>query len=271
MDLLGINFEQFAAQWAQANYVKDLNNPGSYEYDEDEATATSCGVTYGPLNQVPKTVNILVKNSTSWGRSDTLKPYGADYYLFRLDPKLTSITLKLDGDDAGKFRYYILGLKNNSVKSRVNVITPDYTYKKTLSPGQWDEIVLIAAGGSTGGTYTVKINNTCIAGQWLDNYGNEYYLDQVTSGVTGWVSSPYCTRWKVAGTYAGNDIEWTMSGSPDTQCCDWKATAEVDDTCSNISGTWVNLTCSGSGSISINKTQDMSIDPPTGPFPGLAQ
>jgi hypothetical protein len=270
-DLMGLTFDQFAAQWAQANYVKDLRNPGSYEYDEDETTQTSCGANYGPLSHVPKTASILVKNGTAWGRSDSLKPYGADYYLFRLDPKLTTITVKLDGDDAGTFRYYILGVKDNAVKSRVAVTTPDYTYKKTLTAGQWDGIVLVAIGGSAGGTYTVKINNTCVAGQWLDNYGNEFYLDQVTSGVTGWVSSPYCTSWDVSGTYSGDAIEWTMSDSPSTSCCDWKATATVNDTCTNISGGWVNLTCSGSGSISINKTKDMVVEPPQGPLPGLAQ
>jgi hypothetical protein len=271
-DQLGLAFDQYAGQWAQANYVKDAANPGNFEYDEDETTVTSCGITYGPLSHVPKVVNILVKNGTQWGRSDAVKPYGADYYDFRLDPALTKITIKLDGDDTGTFRYYIMGMKNNTVMSKTALTVPDYTYSKTLTAGQWDKIAVIAIGGETGGTYTVRINNPCIAGQWLDNYGNEYYLNQITTGVTGWVASPYCTSWKVAGTYSGVDVVWNMTGSPNTtSCCDWKATATVNDTCTNIYGTWTNLTCSGTGTIDIDKTADMSIEPTSGPLPGLRQ
>jgi hypothetical protein len=275
---LGLTFDQYAAQWAQANYVKDTENPGNYEYNEDEITQTSCGVVYGPLSHVPKTAVIPVKNTTAWGRNDTLKPYGADYYVFNLDAKLTSIKIKIDGDDGGAFRYYILGIKNNTVMSRTAVTTPDYTYNKTLTAGQWDRIVVIATGGSTGGIYTVKINNTCFAGQWLDNQGggNEYYLNQGLTNVSGWVTSPYCTSWNVNGTYNAKDITWTLSGSPNTtSCCNWTITGAANETCTQITGTWVNVTtppCNGeTGYITINKTADMSVEPSYGPLPGLAQ
>ena len=129
---LGLTFDRYAGQWAQANYVKDTTNPGSYEYDEDETTVTSCGVTYGPLSHVPR-ISPAIANNTSWGRNDWVAPYGADYYEFKLNPKLTHIKIKLDGEDTGTFSYYILGMKSNTVLSRILKTTPDYTYPHSIS------------------------------------------------------------------------------------------------------------------------------------------
>jgi hypothetical protein len=270
---MGLTFDEYAGQWAQANYVKDASNPGNFEYVEDEITATSCGITYGPLSHVPRmTTNIA--QDTQWGKNSWVKPYGTDYYELNLAPALTKIKIELDGEDAGTFRYYILGIKNNTVMSRAAITTPDYIYNKSLTAGQWDKIAVIVIGTSTGGTYTITVNNACFGGQWLDSYGNEYYLNQGPAIVTGWITSPYCTSWNVNGTHGATDIQWTMSGSPNTtSCCDWKISGTVDDACAVINGSWVNLSapCNGeTGSITINKTADMSIEPQSGPMPGLA-
>ena len=157
---LGLTFDQFVGQWAQANYVKDTSNPGIFDYGEDEKKVTSCGRTYGPLNHVHTEAWTPVKNTTRFIKGGTVSPYGANYYDFSLDPSLTEITIKLHGDATKKLRYYILGMKNNTVMLKTAITTPDYTYTKTLTAGQWDKIALIAFGGYTGGNYQVIVQGS---------------------------------------------------------------------------------------------------------------
>ena len=282
---LGLLFDEYAGEWAAANYLKDKADSGNFDYSDNEISETSCGVVYGPLSHVPKVANIPVTNDTIWGRNESVKPYGADYFIFKLDPALTRIQIKLEGDDAGKLRYYILGIKNNALVSSTLVTTADHTADLPLTAGEWDTIALIVAGGSTGGAYTVTINNPCIAGKWLyKTFDNEFYLNQAASSdpavsrVTGWVSSPECGTWNVAGTFEGSRISWTMKDSPNETCCNWMITGKVNDACDFISGTWDNLNCKGRGDISLSKTanisgapSDMSGTPSAGPLPGLPQ
>jgi len=63
---LSLNFDKYAAKWSRANYIKDLANAitGSYDYDENAITKTSCGVAYGPLSKVPVTAGTINANSS---------------------------------------------------------------------------------------------------------------------------------------------------------------------------------------------------------------
>lgn len=169
---LGLTFDQYTAHWALANYIKDTANPGNYEYDEDETTVTSCGVVYGPLSHVPKTAIVNANSSTKWGGSASVKPYGADYYEFNIDPKMTTIKIKIDGQDNGNFTYYFIALKNNSIVTKTMVNIPDYTYSRKMTAGQYSKIALIVLGESIGGDYTVSVNSP-VSDKWTVAVGQD--------------------------------------------------------------------------------------------------
>jgi hypothetical protein len=156
---LGLNFDQFAQAWVKTNYIKDLDNAdfGNYAYDETEVTKTSCGITYGPLNQVPRTTNTIIDNTTSFTLEGSVGPYGAVYYDFPLGVDLTELQMQGTGTAPGNFSYHFIGIKNNHRVYLVNRTSDSFTYNKTLAPGQWDKLALVVAGRSRGGDYTITV------------------------------------------------------------------------------------------------------------------
>ena len=154
---LNKTFDQFAQTWIKANYLKDLDNAGDYGYDENKVSQTTCGVTHGPLILVPRTTQAIADNSTSFSLDRTVLPYGANYFDFPLGADLTQLRVRVTGEESGNFSYHFIGVKNNSWQSIINRSVDDYTYSKTLASWQWDRLVLVVAGRSKGGDYTIKV------------------------------------------------------------------------------------------------------------------
>jgi len=181
------SFDQFVGEWALTNYVKDTANPGMNDYDEDEISKTSCGVTYGPLVSVPALPNnlIITKNTQPWVKTTFVRPYNADYYQFGIDPGVTGIDLKLDGKDTGSFRYYVLGMKNNSVITQSTAGQTDYVWEQTFPAGRYDKIAVVVVGMDIGGSYKINVEPT---------------------------SSPTCNgiRATIVGTDGNDDIQGTF-------------------------------------------------------------
>lgn len=264
---LGMTFDQFVQAWIKTNYIKDLGNAssGNYEYDEDEVTKTSCGVTYGPLSEVPRTTNTITDNATSFTLNGSVSPYGADYYDFPLGADLTQLQVKVTGAAPGNFSYHFIGIKNNRRSSIINKTSASYTYTKTLTAGQWDKLALVVAGRSKGGAYTITVGSPCITGTWIDNFGKTWVLAQNGASITGTrdATPAGCGLTNVTGTYNEPDIsldtDVVVSG-----CCfvNWAGT--VTD-CNTITGTWTQTGgatgCSSSGSFSMTKQPEAAPDP----------
>lgn len=255
---LGLTFDKYSWLWARANYIKDLGNASLYDYYEDETTTTSCGITYGPLSHVPRTTT-TISNTTKWGKTGSVKPYGADYYTFNINSNVTKIEIKIDGEDAGNFAYYFVPIKDNSYVAVTGTTNTDYTYSRTITAGQWDKVAVVIVGGSTGGTYTISVN-ACIAGKWVDGYGYVWTLGQTGATLSGKVDTTTCGVWNVTGSYNDPNISLTATNPPPIEdgCCTSFTYTGTVSACSSASGTWTNA-CGGSGTWSMTKN-DASIE-----------
>jgi hypothetical protein len=260
---LGKNFDQFAQAWVKTNYIKDLDNAatGNYDYDEDEVTQTSCGVTYGPLNAVPRVTNAIADNATYFNLDGSVSAYGADYYDFPLGAGLTQLQVKVEGAAPGNFSYHFIGVKSNRWRSIINKTSATSTYTKTLTAGQWDKLALVVAGRSRGGDYTITVGTPCITGTWLDSYGIFWTLqhDTTTNAITGKVQAR-CGNggYDVTGSYVEPNITLISVRSDLTaNCCSLRFEGTVSD-CATASGTWTQFgtdQCAGTGSLSMTKQE----------------
>lgn len=280
---LGKTFDAFVQAWVKANYIKDLANAsaGNYDYDEDEVTKTSCGIVYGPLSEVPRTTNTITDNATSFTLNGSVSAYGADYYDFPLGGDLTQLQVKVEGPAPGNFSYHFIAIKNNRWKSIINKTSAAFTYKRTLTSGQWDALGLVVAGRSKGGAYTITVGAPCISGTWTDGFGFVWTLNYnaSTNAITGTVdtstSSCSVNTFNVTGTYVDPDITLNATVSPLPEgCCNFQYVGTVTD-CATASGSWTqsgSSECTGSGSWSMAKegtaaAANLEIEEPTGPNP----
>jgi hypothetical protein len=263
---LSKTFDQFAQAWVKTNYIKDLDNAatGNYDYAEDEVTQTSCGITYGPLNEVPRATNAIADNTTSFTLNGSVSAYGADYYDFPLGADLTQLQVKVEGAAPGNFSYHFIGVKSNRWRSIINK-TSTYTFTRTLTAGQWDKLALVVAGRSRGGNYTITVGAPCITGTWIDSYGKTWVLVQDGTSITGTrdATPVGCGLTNATGTYSEPNItlytDIVVSG-----CCSVTWAGTVTD-CNTISGTWTQTGgasgCSSSGSFSMTKQETAAYEP----------
>jgi hypothetical protein len=257
---LNMSFDKYVRLWAQANYIKDLINAGLYEYSEDEVNTTSCGITYGPLSHVSRT-KYKIYQTTQWSKSDSVEAYGTDYYKFPINTDVENIKITIDGSDSGDFFYSFIPVKSESYITITEANSTDYTFSKTITAGEWDNIVVVVTGRSSGGSYTISVDNPCIEGTWVDSYGYVWTLTQDNSSITGTVQTYECDIWNVTGTYAEPNITLTAT-NPNTQieCCTAFTYYGTVSQCSSASGTWTNE-CGFNGSWSMTRS-GANIEPP---------
>lgn len=197
---LGFGFDTFIRRWHLSNFLKDLGGVApSYDYQEDETTIDSpCGFTWGPLAHVPKTA---ARSITSKSKEDILRnvaPYGADYWVFTIDPKLTRLRIRVKGIEEGDFSYQFVRLKDNKVGSITTSTTNDYTFNQLLTPGQIDKLILVVSGRAHGGAYTVSLRPTDIQYKvtysmkfnlttaWTDQFDTDFSLG-ITGNASGYI------------------------------------------------------------------------------------
>ena len=127
---------------------------------EDEASVDICGKHYGPLKHVPRKVNNILNNSTSYSLPPgKVAAYGADYYEFSLAKTVSDLKVKLVGNKLGNFSYHFIGIKNNTplLYTLKDFTTNNVAFEKLLTSGEWDKLCLIVTGRSIGGSYTIKV------------------------------------------------------------------------------------------------------------------
>jgi hypothetical protein len=268
-DELGKTFNQFVQAWVKANYIKDLDNAstGGYEYYEDEVTQTSCEVTYGPLSHVPRYKKAISNNGDSLAMGGTVQPYGAEYYEFTLGKNFTKLQVRFDGADTGNFSYHLIPIKNGAFLTITNIFQNDYTYTKTLTPGQWDKLAVVVAGLSKGGDYQIIVGSGCLTGVYTGNMGLKWYLNHNTNSnaITGYAEGrSNCdleknTIWKVTGTYDAPNVTLSVETSIlGWGCCNFTCTGQVTS-CFDISGqynAWGGSWCTSAGYWYIFKVRD---------------
>jgi hypothetical protein len=243
---LGKSFDQFVQAWVKANYLKDLDNAGSFEYDEDEVLKLSCNKLYGPLSHVPRTTAPAISNDTYWSANGRVLPYGADYLDLPLSSGLDKLEVKVVGAAPGNYSYSFIGIKGNRWKAITNIKSTSqsnsYTYKRLLTPGEWDKLALVVAGGSRGGDYAVAVGPDCITGSWANFDSYTYPIELVRDGtsVTGSHYSQSCGLYNITGTYTAPDL--TLFLKPQKTCCDVMYTGSINIHCDSVVG---ELTRSG--------------------------
>jgi hypothetical protein len=195
--------------------------------------------------------------------------YGADYWVLNLNPAMTYLKITLDRQEAGagaSFSYDLISRKgdfwNVVTKSQENNVV----WRRTLSPGQWDQAVLIVAGRSTGGHYKISIGS-CMEGTWTDAFGYVWTLKEDLTQLSGYVDTNACGRYKVTGTYtsASGHVELTATrGKSPLGCCAAFSYVGDTDTCSVATGTWSN-SCGLSGDFQLTKSAGGTPSSPKGP------
>lgn len=240
---LHIGFEEYVQLWIKTNYLKDLKNkPNSkYDYSEDEVRGTtSCGLPYGPLKKVKKKI-LNVGSATIGGWEDNVPAYGAHYYEFKLDPALKKLEIKIDGDNAGNFSYHFIGIKSNNRKEITDSTSTDYTYKKTLTPGQWDKVALVVGGRNTGGNYKISVvpsgcryTGTGKGTFSGDDSGTWYFSIDDNCKASGGGYSKEIGNFKATGDVASEGEFAMVAGSADSGA---EFSGKIYDT-GEVSGTW---------------------------------
>lgn len=248
------NFNQFFQDWSKANYIKDLKNPYiRYEYDEDEIATTICGRKYGPYKHLDPLVKQTISSDTFSWTSPTypVNAYGTDYLEFEVNPAVTKINLRFEGNPAGgsgDFSTHLILIKNNRWRRIYNNSSVnERTWNLSFTAGNYDHCVLVVNGLATGGEYEVSLNS-CISGVWRDGFNYVWTLVQSGRDITGTVKVIGCGTYAVTGTFDGSNITLKAKGS----CCDFEYKGKIVD-CESGSGEWTN-DCGGKGSWSMKKT-----------------
>jgi hypothetical protein len=253
-------FDQFFQDWSKANYIKDLDNPGTrYEYDEDEEVTTSCGRNYGPYKHVAPVVDETIASDTfSWTSSlQAVNAYGTDYLLFRIDPSVTRLSIRFEGNPSGgsgQFSGHLIMIKSNRWQVIYNKsLATEWTRNLSFAAGTYDRAVLVVNGLAVGGQYKVSVN-ACVSGIWQDNYNYIWTLVQSGSDISGTVRTRSCGTYTVTGTFSGTKITLKASG----RCCDFVYEGTVVD-CEKASGEWTN-DCGGKGLWDMSKTDALDAE-----------
>jgi len=251
---IGRTFDGFFEDWSKANFIKDLDNPSTrYEYDEDELVTTRCGRTFGPYRHVAAVISQAIASDTfSWtSPTYSVNAYGSDYLDFTINPVVTKISIRFEGNPtggAGVFSTHLIMIKSNRWKSIYNnSAVSERTWNLSFSAGDYDRCILVVNGLATGGQYEVSVN-ACMSGVWRDSYNYVWTLVQSGRDVNGTVATNTCGKYSVTGTFDGKNITLNALGS----CCDFKYQGTIED-CQSGSGTWTN-DCGGKGSWSMNRT-----------------
>ena len=173
--------------------------------------------------------------------------------------KNLAVTFKRESK-TGSFEVAFIGIKNNEWKNITDTAAPTYDYKKTLNAGQWDKLVVMVMGTTTGGTYSLKVGS-CIAGTWIDGWGNTWVFKENGTSITGTYES--CTSYNVTGTYNPPDI--TLTAKQDVVkagCCSVRYEGTVTD-CNSIQGTGTQIgpTPSCTRTYSFRMTKQTSTSP----------
>jgi hypothetical protein len=157
-DLEVSSFDEFAVLWNCVNIRKDESNVGpKFDYTEDELTKTCGGVTYGPLVSVPRTTQAL-NVGTNYSTNSFAAAYGADYYVFNIGATVKKVEIGVTAT-SNNLGHGLIALKDNreleSHRSRGGGKN-NYSYTKTITPGQFSQIVLVVIGCPGSCNYSVS-------------------------------------------------------------------------------------------------------------------
>jgi hypothetical protein len=235
------SFDQYVQTWIKANYMKDLSNSGSFDYEEDETVHVRCDVTYGPLAHVPRST-FNVNSNTFLKLTTKVKPYAAAYAELVLDPSMTEVSLFFKGSAGGNFSYHLIPIKGDQSLEVIDSTARKFSFKRTITPGQWDKLALVFAGRDVGGRCTVK-HGYCAGGKWQDWSITFNLLETDTGAISGTATTTLdCGDYQVSGSYSGGNItlEATKDNPPDYCCPSFTFTGEPNEDCTTIQGTWHN-------------------------------
>ena len=251
---LSRDFDRFFQDWTKTNVLKDLDNPGlRYEYDEDETVHTSCGRTYGPYRHILPVANEVIANDAFVWTSATqnVSTYGSDHFSFTIDPSVTKIGLRFEGNPpggGGVFSVHVVMIKNNRwrvIYNRSHVT--EHAHNLAFAAAEYDRMIVLVNGLGTGGQYELSIN-ACMLGVWRDSFNFLWTLAQSGGDLTGTCKTPGCGIYSVTGTLNGGNLKLKATGA----CCDFEYAGSVTD-CQEGSGSWSN-DCGGSGSWTMRRT-----------------
>lgn len=224
---LGMSFDLFLHHWHKTNYIQALANAEpKYDYVDEAEPHTACGRTYQLGRVGIDASHKIPADSTSFAFSGRVAPYGADYFRFALGDRVTRVRIRVTGEAAGNFSYFFMGVRSNKGQTPIKqTFAKSCEYARSLSPGQWDSIILIVAGRSEGGHYLVEAIPgpgavSCIDGYWqadgsVEKWHLGYHDGHVTGSYIGF--SEGCTL-LVSGKYSAPNIQFTTT-DPARQDC----------------------------------------------------
>jgi len=226
---LGLDFDHFLHKWHKTNYIQGLANaPSEYDYALEGTSHVTCGATRRLRRVQINAAHKISSNSTRFTFNGRVAPYGADYYRFALGDQLTRVRVRVTGEAAGNFSYFFMGVRSNKGQEPVKQsFARQCEFYKTLKPGEWGQLIMIVAGRSEGGDYTVQVipapgGADCINGYWQQDGSIEFWhlaYDEVADMIKGsYVGFPGCNL-LVRGTYSEPNIQFSTTTDPARQDC----------------------------------------------------
>lgn len=255
INALGYGFDRFVTLWNNANYMKDLNDPGQlYDYGEDERVVTSCGMTFGPLASVPTANTAFVIKDVYQPIDNSVEPYGAKYFKLELEDDLSCLTISFDALQ-GNFSYSFIGLQNDKWMKIVSSTKAHYSYGSVplQGPNRWTAVMVVVGGMSTGGSFRISADTRCIKGDWTGTTSTycfaEYFrFNQLGPSLTGLMvcydmswAAPWC---RVKGSIDGQKVTLSRFNCNEWRTCEedcsgsYVGTINIKRNC--ISGTYTH-------------------------------
>lgn len=158
----GVSMQETYANFAVANYLKDLGNPygvASYEYSEDEDPNVVSGATYASVAITSSTaINGL---STDYAGAFALSNWGIAYHEFTPDGTVQDLTITVTADAAFLNPFYrIIAINgtNATVYSGSGGMFSQQVIKDITDPAAaLDKVMVIVGAYNTGGNYNITI------------------------------------------------------------------------------------------------------------------
>ena len=138
--------------FAVANYAKDFNSAGIYQYDDMAQTGGAYGPVALALNEA------LSLNEQVLLTDETVYQWGANYYEVSPASDVPFIDIKITQDTPSNLYYTVLGIKGSNVVHEYNLEDRNLSYP--LLNDDYDKVAIVVAGLENLGNYRLSINGT---------------------------------------------------------------------------------------------------------------
>lgn len=156
---LNLEFDSFIRHWQKANFLKDEAGalPSDTYQENGVAHEDSCGVQWIMVG-APRFAGPELHSDTKIDYPPhSVAPYGAQYWEFTLDPKMTEVNVSINGEATGDYFFTFVFFKENEYSTSSYTNTTSCFMRKDLTQDPCTKLGVLVGGLVQGGSYTLSI------------------------------------------------------------------------------------------------------------------